>query len=105
MLNILCIYSRSESSDDNSFNLGNPKQPIFDRHPVKYLAEHILRVLLNPHLDPSLICSEKPTYVSCSAAFIVDLNCLSIADDIKRDAYGKWNYSGSRPQFYIYHSI
>ena len=48
-----------------------------------------------------MICSEKPTSVSSSAAFIIDLKCLLDVDDIKRDSYGKWNYSGSRSQFFL----
>lgn len=84
-----------------SFNNGNLKQPIFDSHPTKYLAEDIINVLFDPELDSALICSEKPTSVSSSAAFIVDVTSLSDADDVKRDCYGKWNYTGSRHQLYF----
>ena len=71
-----------------TFNHGNLKQPIYDSQPTKYLAEDIFRLLLDTELDSKLICSEKPTSVSSSAAF-------------KRDSYGKWKYSGSRPHFYF----
>ena len=84
-----------------TFNHGNLKQPIYDSQPTKYLAEDIFRLLLDTELDSKLICSEKPTSVSSSAALIVDLTSLSDADDIKRDSYGKWKYSGSRPHFYF----
>lgn len=94
-------YYNRKSHKCCDFNYDNPKQPIFDRHPTKYLAEDIMHLLLNPELDKSLICSERPTLVDSSATFIVDIGSLSDVDDIKRDSYGKWNYSGSRPMYFI----
>ena len=79
------------------WNEGHSKQPIFELPPVKYLAEDVLRILLDPKISEERITTERPARVDCSATFVVDISKLAHPDDIKHDAYGKWSYSGSHP--------
>lgn len=74
--------------------------PVYEVPPPKYNAEQILTMLLDPALDKSKICQGKPSNVSQSATFIVDTRNLRHPDDIKKDEFGIWNYSGSHPQTY-----
>ena len=42
----------------------------------------------------------KPTAVTHSATYLVDVRQLQNVDDVKKDEFGIWNYSGSHPQSY-----
>ena len=76
-------------------------QPIYEHPPDKYSAEEIIKILLDPPKDK--ICYVKPTLVTKSAAYIVDTSSLHNLEDIKKDSYGIWKYSGSHPQtFKVY---
>ena len=44
------------------------------------------------------MCQIKPTSISKSATYVVDVRNLRNQDDIKKDEFGIWNYSGSHPQ-------
>ena len=45
----------------------------------------------------------KPSAVTRSASYVVDVRNLQNQDNIK-DKFGMWNYSGSHPQAYkVYH--
>ena len=68
--------------------------------PPKYSAEYILKVLLNPKIDEQKICHQKPCNITESSTFVVDVLSLKYPDDIKKDEFGIWNYSGSHPQAY-----
>ena len=58
--------------------------------------------MLDPALESSgKICTTRPTIVTRSSTFIVNLSKLAHPDDIKRDNYGIWNHSGSHPQQYM----
>lgn len=72
------------------------KQPVYETPPSRYSAERILQILLHP--DESKICKVKPTSVTHSATYVVDVRQLQNADDVKKDEFGIWNYSGSHPQ-------
>ena len=48
-------------------------------------------------LTQSLIAKGRPIEVEKSSTFVVDLTCLKDPDDVKKDTYGRWNYSGSHP--------
>lgn len=50
------------------------------------------------------MCKAKPTGVRASATFVVDTRNLQCLDDIKKDEFGIWNYSGSHPQAYRVHN-
>ena len=75
--------------------LVDPLQPVFETPPTAYTAEGILRILLDPQLKQCRICQERPTSVTRSATFVVDVTKLHHPDDIKKDTFGKWNHSGS----------
>ena len=49
-----------------------------------------------------LACGVQNETVSInqSATYVVDLDCLEHPDDIKKDDFGKWNYSGSHVLHY-----
>ena len=66
-----------------------------------YKSEEILRILLDTNLDKRKISHERPTQINKSATFIVDLDSLKQPDDVKKDDFGKWNYSGSHVQTYL----
>ena len=72
--------------------------PIYEHPPPKYSAERILQIMLDPDLESSKICSTRPTTITCSATYIVDLSKLAHPDDIKHDNFGIWHHSGSHPQ-------
>ena len=44
------------------------------------------------------MCQKKPVNVTSSATFVVDTRKLQSLEDIKKDEFGIWNYSGSHPQ-------
>ena len=44
--------------------------------------------------------SLKPVNVNRSSTFVVDLKSLKHPDDIKKDDFGKWTYSGSHSVSY-----
>lgn len=58
-------------------------------------VKKILKILLNPNIDPNRICRTSPSNIKQSSAYVVDLDCLDHPDDVKKDEFGKWNYSGS----------
>ena len=50
------------------------------------------------------MCQVKSTSISKSATYVVDVRNLRNQDDIKKDEFGIWNYSGSHLQpFKIYY--
>ena len=73
---------------------------MYEVPPPKYSADYILKVLLDLDIDKRKICTSKPTNVTRSATYIVNIQSLKHADDIKKDQFGIWNYSGSHPQAY-----
>ena len=74
--------------------------PIFELPPPKYTATRILQILLDPNLDQSRIAKGRPIEVEKSSTFVVDLTCLKHNDDVKKDMYGRWDYSGSHPEVF-----
>ena len=71
---------------------------MYEIPPAKYGAEYILKVLLNPKIDKR--CHQKPCNITESSTFVVGVLSLQHPDDIKKDEFGIWNYSGSHPQAY-----
>ena len=69
--------------------------PVYEIPSGFYTGEQILKILLNPRIDKKRICHSKPCNVTQSSTFIVDLESLRHPDDIKKDDFGKWTYSGS----------
>ena len=77
----------------------NNNQPIYKLPPPKYSAEQILKILLDPNIPENKICKEKPSGITCSATYVIDTNNLKCLDDVKKDEFGIWKYSGSHPIF------
>ena len=75
--------------------------PIFEKPPKKYSAYRIMQILLNPNIDASRIAKKRPLETSFSATFVVDISKLSHSDDVKKDMYGKWLYSGSHSDVFL----
>ena len=75
--------------------------PIFEKPPEKYSAHRIMQILLDPNIDPRRIAKKRPLQTPFSATFLVDLGQLSHPDDIKKDMYGKWLYSGSHSDVFL----
>ena len=69
--------------------------PIFEFPAASYSGERILEILLDPNIPQSKICCGRPSNIIRSATFVVDLDSLKHPDDIKKDEFGKWKYSGS----------
>ena len=87
------------SSDDED---EDSAQPVYEYPPKKYIAEQVIRILLQA--DASRVCRVKPTSISRSATYVVDVRNLQNQDDIKKDEFGIWKYSGSHPlPFKVYH--
>ena len=79
-------------------SLAQPDQPVYENPPQKYSAENIINILLTA--KPEEICQLKPKMITRSATFVVNLCCLENQDDIKKDEFGIWHYSGSHPQVF-----
>lgn len=87
-------------SNESPLQNTSAEQPIYESPPPKYSAERLLEILLDPSIPYSKVCKEKPTGVTCSATYVVDTRNLKCLDDIKKDDFGIWNYSGSHPVAY-----
>ena len=74
---------------------------MYEYPPPKYSAERLFEILFDPDIPYHKVCKEKPSGVRCSA---VDTGYLKCIDDIKKDEFGIWNYSGSHPVAYSVHS-
>lgn len=74
--------------------------PIFEYLPPKYTAERILKILLVPTIPDHKVCKVKPTCITSSATFVVDVRNLQCINDIKKDEFRIWHSSGSHPQAY-----
>jgi len=73
-----------------------------DLHPLayekprpKYSEEQLLKILLDPKVDPHCICTLWPVDITSSATFLIDITKLKHPDDVKKDNFGKWKHSGS----------
>ena len=73
-------------------------QLIYEYPPAKYTAEQMIKILLDPIEEK--ICHVKPTSVTKSATYVVDVRSLQNIEDIKKNEFGIWNYSGSHPQVF-----
>jgi len=75
-------------------------QPVYEIPPEKYSANKIIAILLTA--KPEEVCRHKPLNIKKSSTFVVDVWCLKNQEDIKKDEFGIWQYSGSHPQcFYV----
>ena len=46
------------------------------------------------------MCSHRPSNIRQSSTFVVDLEALKHPDDVKKDEFGSWKYSGSHVTLY-----
>ena len=76
-------------------------QLVYEYPPPKYSAERLFEILFDPDIPYNKVCKEKPSGIRCSA---VDAGYLKFIDDIKKDEFGIWNYSGSHPVAYSVHA-
>ena len=83
-----------------SNQLSTDLQPIFEIPPQKYAGERVLKILLDPLISVEKICKVRPHGITSSATYVVDTNCLNCLDDIKKDEFGIWSYSGSHTVAY-----
>ncbi len=60
----------------------------------------MLDILLDPEIDTNRVCGERPMQITGSSTFVVDLDSLKHPDDVKKDEFGKWHYSGSHVVLY-----
>ena len=70
-------------------------EPVYERPPQKYTAERIVKILLDPNIDRNKICKRRPILVEESSTYVVDLDLLQDPEDVKKDNFGVWKYSGS----------
>ena len=60
----------------------NPLQPIYETPPEKYLAERVLRILLDCNISPSKVYHERPVNIRESATFVADITNLHHEKDL-----------------------
>ena len=68
---------------------------MYETPPSQYAAEEMLKIILNPNLSSSKICSVRPISIKKSATYIIDITKLRHPDDAKKDNFGRWNCVGS----------
>ena len=58
----------------------------------------MLKLLLNPKIDCSRVCTTWPiSNIASNASFVVDITHLKHPDNVRKDFFGKWIHSGSHP--------
>lgn len=87
-----CVAKKKLKFDDVD------EEPVYESPPAKYSAEQVIKILLDPQKEK--ICMTKPSCVSNSSTYVVDIRNLQNIEDIKKDQFGIWNYSGSHPQVF-----
>lgn len=75
--------------------LSRSEEPIFEVPPEKYSSERVIKILLDPKIKQSKICSRRPVMVEKSSTFVVNLDMLQDPADVKKDNFGIWKHSGS----------
>ena len=63
----------------------------------------VLKILLDPDLDSNRICTSRPTLITESSTFVIDVTKLEHPGDVKNDNFGIWCHSGSHPQPFRVH--
>ena len=72
----------------------------YESPPPKYSSEDLLKILLSPK-DKERVCRTWPVSgIETTSSFIVDIQALKHPDDVKKDFFGKWMYSGSPTSTY-----
>lgn len=68
---------------------------MFETPPPKYPADALLKIMLQEDIPSERICSERPILIDRSATYLIDITKLQHPDDVKNDAFGKWEHLGS----------
>jgi len=66
-------------------------------------VEKLGQILLTNSVPQEKVCSTQPTQVCHNVTFVVDLNALDDANDIRADENGVWKRSGSPIAFVSIH--
>ena len=70
-------------------------QPIYyEVLPNKYSAEHILKILLDPTISSSVICTVRPLEITKSATYVVDIHSLTHPMTSRMITSGSGNIQG-----------
>ena len=75
--------------------------PIYEIPGDMYTGERILDILLNSKRESNKICHQRPINIERSSTFVIDLDSLKHPDDVKKNRFGRWLYSGSHVQAYL----
>ena len=86
---------RSSDVEDVEYYNNNIHLPIFSRdHRVLKPLEVMELLVRNKDFFPSKVCTNQPLQVEHHCTFVVDMNSLASAKDIKCDDMGVWVNSG-----------
>ena len=56
----------------------------------RFTIERLYNILLDPCIDPRLLCKAQPTQVSHNVTFVVDSSYLTNVKDLHADNIGVW---------------
>ena len=94
------VFGGRKMGDSVVFFLCSCRSPVYEVPGGSYTGERILEILHDPDIDQSNVCRNQPVGVTQSSTFVVDLESLQHPEDIKKDEFGKWKYSGSHKKLY-----
>ena len=70
-------------------------------HPLQELTINQLFTLMIGAVPADCICHRKPTSVTYSSVFVIDLLCVQCIDDLRADDNGVWVHGGKPKKKYI----
>ena len=87
--------------NDNDFHDAAAKCiPVLARPPQGLNVNQLFSLMLGM-IPANCICKRKPTSVTYSSVFVVDLTCIKSIDDLRADDNGVWRHSGKPRKRYI----
>ena len=78
---------------DDDFHDESKRIPVLSRMP-EGLSMHQLFTLMIGTVPADRICHRKPTAVTYSSVFVIDLDCVRCIDDLRADDNGAWTHGG-----------
>ena len=78
----LYVIGGCKMSDSYVFFLCSCKSPVYEVPQGSYTGVRILEILLDPDIDQSNVCHNRPLGIIRSSTFVVDLE--SLPEDIKK---------------------
>ena len=66
----------------------------------RFTIERLCNILLDPSIDPRLLCKAQPTRISHNVTFVVDCSYLANPKDLYADDMGVWISKGSRKTYF-----